>query len=67
VNLRVGKALPDASADDAQLILPLLVWPEECPIRVWWMSGYDVKGPGGCLMQLVASDPVAIRIEVLRV
>ena len=27
----VGKALTHASADDAQLILSLLVWPEECP------------------------------------
>lgn len=27
----VGKALADASADDAQLLLSLLVWPDECP------------------------------------
>jgi hypothetical protein len=27
----VGKALSNASAVDAQLILSLLVWPEDCP------------------------------------
>ena len=31
MSTNVGKALVNASADDAQLILSLLVWPKECP------------------------------------
>jgi hypothetical protein len=44
----VGKALADASADDAQLLLSLLVWQDECPIRGSWTSGCDGRrrGPG---------------------
>ena len=52
----VGKALAHASADDAQLILSLLVWPEACPDpRVvdewmrrqgagWLPERHDVRG-----------------------
>jgi hypothetical protein len=42
----VGKALADASADEAQLLLSLLVWPEECPICARWTSGCGVASPG---------------------
>ena len=52
----VGKALVNASADDAQLILSLLVWPKECPdprvVDAWlrrqgagWLpERHDVRG-----------------------
>jgi hypothetical protein len=44
----VGKALADASADDAQLLLSLLVWPDECPdprvVDEWLRRRTTLKG-----------------------
>jgi hypothetical protein len=44
----VGKALADASADDAQLLLSLLVWcgRTSAPIRGSWTSGCDGRRRG---------------------
>jgi hypothetical protein len=47
---RVGKALSLASADDAQLFLSLLVWPEECPdprVVDEWLRRQDERHVSG--------------------